>query len=124
MSSGAVIVLALLTSVIIAVSVWAAWRYVLHRLLFGDDVFISYSRNDGSDYAAALGEALTRLNLSCRLDQWDTEPGLEMPPRLVRAVRDSSLLVVIGSIGAAASPPVKREIEESVRRADIWLSST
>ncbi len=45
----------------------------LRRFLFGDDIFISYSRVD-STYALSLANELTKKKLSCFLDQWGTPP--------------------------------------------------
>ena len=50
----------------------AAWP---SKFLFGDDIFISYSRADGATYAAGLANELAAHNFSCRFDLWGTEPG-------------------------------------------------
>lgn len=84
----------------------------LRRFFFGDDVFISYSRRQGADYALALANELTRRGLSCFLDQWGTPPGRELPPALKHALRRSTMLVLIGSEAAAASENVRLEVEE------------
>ena len=52
----------------------ALWEQISRRL-FGDDIFISYSRADGFSYAAALATRLAERKLACRFDQWGTEPG-------------------------------------------------
>jgi hypothetical protein len=44
--------------------------FSLARLIFGDDVFISYCRADGHAYAARLASELAKRGFSCRLDQW------------------------------------------------------
>ena len=51
--------------------------------LFGDDLFISYSRADGADYATAL-RVLARHGFSCRFDQWVSDPGKKVPDELLR----------------------------------------
>lgn len=84
---------------------------IAHKLL-GDDVFISYSRADGATYAALLASELTKRKLSCRIDQWGSQPGKDLPPDLLRALRRSSMLVVVGSAGAASSAAVEREVLE------------
>lgn len=83
----------------------------LTNFLFGDDVFISYSRSDGTTYAERLAYQLSEVyGLSCRLDLWETLPGREMPEKLLRALRRSRMLVVVTSPGAARSPNVGKEI--------------
>jgi WD40 repeat protein len=83
----------------------------LTNLLFGDDVFISYSRRDGTIYAERLAYRLSEeYGYSCRVDLWETLPGREMPEKLVRALRRSRMLVVVASPEAAASPNVGKEI--------------
>ncbi|HYC93285.1 MAG TPA: toll/interleukin-1 receptor domain-containing protein [Thermoanaerobaculia bacterium] len=84
----------------------------LRRFFFGDDVFISYGRGDAHDYALALANELTRQKLSCATDMWLTRAGDELPPELRQALRRSTMLVIVGSDDAAASPSVKLEIEE------------
>lgn len=85
---------------------------MLARFLFGDDVFISYSRRDGAGYAAALASALSApgRGLSCFLDQWGASAASELSPPVVRALRRSSVLVIVGTAGAAASVMVQEEI--------------
>lgn len=82
------------------------------RHVFGDDIFISYSRADGASYAAALANALVDRNLSCRFDQWGTPPGREIPEELLRPLRRSAMLVVVGTVAAGQSLHVEREIRE------------
>ena len=86
------------------------------KFLFGDDIFISYSRADGATYAAGLADRLAGRNFSCRFDQWGTEPGKEMPASLKGALRRSALLVLVGSEGAARSTHVAQEVAEMKRR--------
>jgi WD40 repeat protein len=86
------------------------------RYLFGDDIFISYSRKDGANYAAALASELSRrspeLGFSCFLDQWGASAGAELSKPVVRALRRSSVLVLIGTPGALESVFVKKEIAD------------
>lgn len=84
----------------------------LQRFLFGDDIFISYARADGAIYAAGLANELVKLKFSCKIDQWGTQAGQEIPPQLRRALRRSSLLVLVGTEGAANSVPVAQELTE------------
>src|SRR4029453_9819347 len=83
------------------------------RFLFGDDVFISYSRRDGAKYAAALANELSRpgIGFSCFLDQWGASAATELSRPVLRALRRSSVLVLVGTPGAAASPMVREEVQ-------------
>lgn len=81
------------------------------RWFAGRDAFISYARSDGSAYAAGMAEALGQHGLTCWFDQWGTSPGKKLPLKLVRALRRSSVLVLVGSPGAVASDHVGEEIE-------------
>lgn len=85
-----------------------AWR---KRWLAGRDAFISYARSDGSVYAAGMAEALGQRGLTCWFDQWGSSPSRELPRKLVRALRRSSVLVLVGTPGAVASGHVRKEIE-------------
>jgi WD40 repeat protein len=86
------------------------------RFIFGDDIFVSYSRQDAIKYAEGLASELARKGYSCRIDQWESEPGQEMPGSLLRALTRASMLVIVGTRGAAASPHVGKEIDLFVRR--------
>lgn len=84
----------------------------MRRFVFGDDVFISYSRRRGAEYALALANELTRHKFSCFLDQWGTPPDQDLPAQLRQALKRSSMLVLIGTEWAAASENVRKEVEE------------
>ncbi len=81
------------------------------RFLFGDDIFISYSRVD-STYALTLANELTKRKLSCFLDQWGTPPGEELPKELLDTIKRCSTMVLIGSENAAESENVGKEVRE------------
>ncbi|WP_434300346.1 TIR domain-containing protein [Corallococcus exiguus] len=83
----------------------------LERFFFGDDIFISYSREDCAIYAADLARRLSRHGFSCLLDQWRTQPGREIPPELLRAIRRSGTFVLLGTHGSAGSQNVCKELE-------------
>lgn len=87
----------------------------LWKRFFGDDVFISYSRIDGATYAAGLAGALAARRLSCRFDQWGAPPGKEIPEDLLKPLRRSAMLVVVGTAAAGRSPHVEREIREFLK---------
>lgn len=83
-----------------------------YKFLLGDDIFISYSRADGSTYATGLANRLVEKKFSCRLDQWGTEAGKEVPQSLKKALKRSALLLLVGTEGAAQSKHVAMEIVE------------
>jgi len=91
------------------------------RFLFGDDIFISYSRKDGTNYAAALANELSKpeRGLSCFLDQWGASAGEELSRPVNNALRRCSVLVLAATPGIAGSAAVKQEVEEFSRRT--WL---
>lgn len=96
----------------------------LVRLLFGQDIFISYSRADAITYAAALANKLSQRGFACFLDQWGSEPGAQIPGRVMRTLRRSSMLVVVGSPRGAASEAVEHEVDSFVHtgRAIVPIS--
>ena len=83
-----------------------------YRYLFGEDVFISYSRADAATYAAVLANLLSDEGFSVFLDQWETEPGVEIPRRILRVFQRGSMLVVVASLGAANAMAIGRELRE------------
>lgn len=83
----------------------------LIRFWTGDDIFISYSRKDGFQYAANLANRLAD-NFSCSFDQLASEPGAELPESLKKRLKRSSSLVLVGTRDAAQSRLVLYELEE------------
>jgi WD40 repeat protein len=86
---------------------------MIRRFLFADDIFISYSRRDGAKYAAALANELSKPgnDYSCFLDQWGASADSKLSAPLLRAIKHSYMLVLIGTEGAAASPFVQQEVQ-------------
>jgi hypothetical protein len=80
------------------------------RFLFGDDVFISYSRADGFSYAAALANELSKARLACSFDQLGSEPGADVPPSILRDLRRCGSLVILATERACESQSVEAEI--------------
>jgi hypothetical protein len=76
----------------------------LRRLVFGDDIFISYSRSDGVKSAIRLARHLKRHKLTFYLDRLGSRPGRDVPPSIERHVRSATMMVVICTPGAAANP--------------------
>lgn len=86
---------------------------MIRRFLFGDDIFISYSRKDGAKYAAALANELSKRgnDYSCFLDQWGASADQKLSAPVLRALKHSYMLVLIGTAGAAQSPLVRQEVQ-------------
>jgi hypothetical protein len=84
-------------------------------MIFGPDVFFAYSRCDGVAYASGLAAELTRRGFSCFLDQWSGPPGSELPVNIMHVLRNSRMLVVIGTDGARESTSIATEIDEYLR---------
>lgn len=82
----------------------------LFSRLSGDDIFISYSRRDGSLYAAGLADELTQKKFSCFIDKLGTKPDHDLPPDLIRKIKNCSILVIVGTERAAQSVFIQKEI--------------
>lgn len=85
------------------------FNYV-RQLLAGDDIFLSYSGEDGRSIVAALHEELERRDLRCYYDLLDSEADHELTADLKWRIRIASMLVVICTPGAARSKHVREEI--------------
>ncbi|HJU56310.1 MAG TPA: TIR domain-containing protein [Pyrinomonadaceae bacterium] len=83
-----------------------------YKSLFGDDIFISYSRRDGALYAAGIADQLTQRKLSCFIDKLGVEPNHDLPPSLIKKIKNCTVFVLIGTEGASVSKFVAKEIEE------------
>lgn len=79
---------------------------------FGYDIAISYSRADAVTYAEGLAAELTGKGFHCFLDQYGTRPDHRVPREVLKAIRGSSMLVVLGTPGAVASEAMKQEISQ------------
>ncbi|HYG81229.1 MAG TPA: TIR domain-containing protein, partial [Pyrinomonadaceae bacterium] len=72
---------------------------MLLRYFLGDDIFISYSREDGRQYAANLKEQLQSMDYSCFIDYEKVYPGDHLGSALERAIRRSRVFVLVGTKG-------------------------
>ena len=84
----------------------------LFKVLFRYDVFISYARRDGKEYALKLRDQLRALDFSCFLDYDELPAGNSLNKTLKRAIRKSATLVVVGTERAIKSRYVELEIAE------------
>jgi WD40 repeat protein len=82
----------------------------LLRYIFGKDVFISYSREDGFRYAAALALKLTAGGRTVVFDQWGSSAKSSLPWNLKLSLRWAYSLVIVGTPAAAASENVEWEV--------------
>jgi WD40 repeat protein len=87
----------------------------LFRFLFRYDIFISYARRDGKEYALKLSDQLKQLDFSCFLDHDEAPPGTSLNNTLKRALKRSATLVVVGTERAAKSHYVELEVSEFAR---------
>jgi WD40 repeat protein len=87
------------------------------RYLFAEDIFISYSREDGTAYATALAEQLGRRGFNCIIDVYSGIAQADIPRALVSAAAGCYQLVLVATRGATASPNIAKEIEAFPRHA-------
>lgn len=87
--------------------------------LSNDDIFISYSRRDtnrlGEKYADSLYTELKKRGFSSFMDSLGAEPGATQPETLNHKIRNSKMLVIIGTERACQSPFVEEEIKEFLK---------
>ena len=79
------------------------------------EVFVSYSSLDRPQ-AEAVCEVLERRRLRCFMAHRDILPGSEWGAKIVEAIYDSRLVVLIFSASSNASTQVMRELERAVSR--------
>jgi WD40 repeat protein len=94
----------------------------LVRHFLGYDLFISYSRHDARNYAANLAARLQSEDLVCFLDREALLAGDVLNSSLERGIRRSSVLLLIASPGAIASPHVGLELSLAENLAKSVLS--
>ena len=80
------------------------------RYFVGPDAFISYSRSDAFEYAGMLASSLTQRGFAVFCDQAGTPPGSEVPRQVLRNARSASVMVIVASPAAMASPHVLQEL--------------
>jgi WD40 repeat protein len=87
------------------------------KTLDSDDIFISYSRTDGSAYLTGLDAALSARGFSCFTDKRGTDAGRLPPKTLFRKIRTCKTLVLLATPGALQEPeniaPEVREFAEA-----------
>lgn len=84
----------------------------VYQLIFGYDIFISYSRFDSLDYAYSIAQHFIAKGYECYIDQLSSStPGKELPTTIQDAVKNSTSFVLIGSSGSKISIPIKKEIQ-------------
>jgi hypothetical protein len=89
---------------------------VLFRVRFRYDIFISYARRDGREYALKLRDQLQQLDFTCFLDLDELPAGSALTNDLKRKLGQSAVQVVIGTERALFhSPYVQQEVEHFLR---------
>jgi len=84
--------------------------------LDADDIFISYSREDGSAYVTGLDAALSAREFSCFTDRRGTEANPHLPATLLAKIRRCKTLVLLGTPAALRRPEhMAPEVEEFAR---------
>src|ERR1051325_7568813 len=74
------------------------------KSLDADDIFISYSRDDGSAYLRGLDASLSARGFSCFTDRRGTDANRLPPQTLFRKIRTCKTLVLLGTPMALAEP--------------------
>lgn len=74
------------------------------KSLDADDIFISYSRADGSAYLKGLDAALSARGFSCFTDERGTDADPLPPKTLFAKIRACKTLVLLGTPGALGHP--------------------
>ena len=85
-------------------------------LLFGFDIFISYSRHEAGAYANELYARLRAQDFLCYLDDHESPPGTALTRSIDRALDRSRVLVLIASPAALQSEWVSKEVEQFGRK--------
>ena len=83
--------------------------------IFGYDIFISYSRKDSLDYAFAMASYFIDKKYEAFIDQIsNTKPGESIPEEIIKAIKRSKGMILIGSQCAQLSKendPISQEVE-------------
>ena len=83
------------------------------KSLDADDIFISYSRDDGEAYLTGLDAALSNSGFSCFTDKRGTDANRLPPATLFEKIRLCKTLVLLGTPGALSSPEnIMPEVQE------------
>jgi hypothetical protein len=83
-----------------------------YSLLFGYDIFISYTRDGSKEYARKLYEQLTSLDYSCFIDNKEVPGGRSLNSSLNAALKGSKTLILIGTSRALQREYVQLEFAE------------
>lgn len=80
------------------------------------ELFISYARADGSEFAIRLHDDLAAAGFATWLDQRDLRGGVDWDAEIDEALDRSTGVLVVMTLGALASHPVKSEYLEALTR--------
>lgn len=85
---------------------------VIKKKIFGYDIFISYSRKDGLNYAYTVAKYLMKKGFSCYIDQLSNiTTGTQLPSNIKNSIKISTAFILIGSKGAQNSEAIEQEIK-------------
>ena len=84
------------------------------------DVFISYSSKD-KPVADAVCASLEKNSIRCWIAPRDILPGEDFPRAIIKGINESTVLVLIFSANANASPQVTREVTKAVSKGIIII---
>jgi hypothetical protein len=80
------------------------------RYIFGTDIFISYVRADGKEYAKRLKDHLTSMDYACFIDYDKLYAGDELGKALEYAIQRSRIFILVGTHGVRQSEHVPKEV--------------
>ena len=83
----------------------------IKQFFLGDDVFISYSRLDSTDYAFQLSKKLVEKKLNAFLDQYETHVDDRTPDTVLQKIKVATSFVIIASEGSRQSKAMRNELE-------------
>ena len=83
-------------------------------------VFVSYSHQDHETAFGIVGR-LEHDGVRCWMAPRDVVPGAEWAAEIVDAIAAASVMVLVFSASANASPQVRREVERAVHRGVVVL---
>lgn len=89
----------------------------LRSFFFGDDIFLSYSRKDGSSYVASLAKQLSAgSKFKVFFDHYGTPPGKELPQKVLNKAMNAKMFVLVASDGALLSKHVMQETRTFIEK--------
>ena len=85
-------------------------------------IFVSYSRQDSSDFAIRLYKDLKSKGLNIWLDQFEIQPGEFWDDEIDKALKSCGQLLIILSPESVTSENVKNELHDAIKKKKIILT--